>query len=133
MAEALPAILQTVCEKLRWEVGSFWRVDPAALCLEWLQTWVSPAISGRARNFIEASRRTQFARGEGMPGRAWQARGVIWVDDVLRDSNFPRAPFAEAAGLHSAFAFPVIVDGEVYGIMEFFTRELRGRGKNSWP
>jgi hypothetical protein len=46
LAEALPAILQTVCEKLRWEVGSFWRVDPPALCLEWLQTWFSPAISG---------------------------------------------------------------------------------------
>jgi signal transduction histidine kinase/integral membrane sensor domain MASE1 len=129
LAEALPAILQTVCEKLRWELGSFWRVDPAALCLEWLQTWVSPGISARAKNFIEASRHTRFAPGVGMPGRAWQVRGVIWVDDVVRDSNFPRAPFAEEAGLHSAFAFPVIVDGQVFGVMEFFTREWRGSRK----
>src|SRR5215471_5078796 len=39
------------------------------------------------------------------------------------DTNFPRAPLARQEGLNAGFAFPVILDSEVLGIVELFNRE----------
>ena len=44
---------------------------------------------------------------------------------MLPDANFPRAPVAAQAGLHGAFALPIVCRGEVLGVMEFFSREIR--------
>ncbi|HET7271607.1 MAG TPA: PAS domain S-box protein, partial [Rubrobacter sp.] len=48
-----------------------------------------------------------------------------WISDVLQDDNFPRAPLAGAAGLHGAFALPIVLRGEVLGVWEFFSYEVR--------
>jgi signal transduction histidine kinase len=44
---------------------------------------------------------------------------------VLRDSNFPRAPFAAKCGLHASMIFPVFLGGEVVAAFEFFSRGRR--------
>lgn len=38
---------------------------------------------------------------------------------------FPRAPIAAREGLHAAFAFPILLSGEVLGVIDFFSREIR--------
>jgi signal transduction histidine kinase/CheY-like chemotaxis protein len=45
----------------------------------------------------------------------------VWIVDVAEDPNFPRAREAKAAGLTSAFAFPVVSRGEVTAVLEFFS------------
>ena len=40
-------------------------------------------------------------------------------------SNFPRAPMAASGGLHAAFGFPILLHGDVLGVLEFFSREIR--------
>ncbi len=55
----------------------------------------------------------------------WATRQAAWIPDVAHDSNFPRAPLADRAGLHGALGFPILRDGEVLGVMEFFSREIR--------
>jgi GAF domain-containing protein len=47
-----------------------------------------------------------------------------WITDVVRDPNFPRAPFAAKAGLHGAFAFPISSGNAVLGAIEFFTQNI---------
>ena len=49
----------------------------------------------------------------------------VWIPDVVQDSNFPRAHVAAREGLHAAFGFPILLRGEVLGVMEFFSREIR--------
>src|SRR6185437_12915511 len=63
-----------------------------------------------------------FTIGIGLPGRVWKNPEPAWIDDVAADANFPRGVLAHQAGLHSSFAFPVLVDGEFVGLLEFFTR-----------
>ena len=41
------------------------------------------------------------------------------------DANFPRAPIAAREVLHAAFGFPILLGGEVLGVMEFFSHEIR--------
>lgn len=58
------------------------------------------------RAFEDASRQTRFAKGEGLPGKAWaESRPVVLKQ--LDGSYFKRTEAAKAAGLTSAVAIPV--------------------------
>jgi diguanylate cyclase (GGDEF)-like protein/PAS domain S-box-containing protein len=43
-----------------------------------------------------------------------------WIDDILKDRNFPRAESARDAGLRAAFALPVLSGEKVVAVLEFF-------------
>jgi GAF domain len=58
------------------------------------------------------------------PGACGPAAKHFGFPDVVVDDNFPRAAEAAEGGLHSAFAFPIILGGEVTGVMEFFSRGI---------
>ena len=57
-----------------------------------------------------------------MPGRVWSSRKAFWIPEVYAESNLPRAALALKAGMHGAFAFPIMLGNEVIGVMEFFSK-----------
>jgi len=123
LAEALPRTLGAVCEALGWEYGALWKVDRAANVLRCVATWSMPSLSFHM--FVEASRGMSFAPGVGLPGRVWATGEPAWIADVLQDANFPRAKMAARDGLHAAFGFPIVTDGKISSVMEFFSRQFR--------
>jgi two-component system sensor histidine kinase/response regulator len=122
-AEAAPKILEAICEQLGWEHGALWRVDHASDVLRCIEIWTPP--SAPLPEFVAISRQTALARGIGLPGRVWASGQPVWIPDVVKDTNFPRAPVAAREGLHAAFGFPILLRSEVLGVMEFFSREVR--------
>jgi PAS domain S-box-containing protein len=122
-AEAAPKILEAICETLGWEYGALWGVDHDAKRLRCVEIWTPPLAP--LEEFSTASRQTAFDRGVGLPGRVWANGEPVWIPDVVHDANFPRAPVAIREGLHAAFGFPILLRGEVLGVMEFFSREVR--------
>src|SRR5207244_4122550 len=48
-----------------------------------------------------------------------------WIPDVSRDEGFQRQQLAARAGLHGAFAFPVLAGNVTLAVLEFFSREIR--------
>ncbi|MGJ8609654.1 MAG: GAF domain-containing protein [Octadecabacter sp.] len=60
--------------------------------------------------FEEASRKTRFAKGEGLPGKAWAEERPV-VLKAFDGSYFQRIEAAKEAGLTSAVAIPVF-DGK---------------------
>jgi PAS domain S-box-containing protein len=131
LVEAIPQILQTVCENLGWHLGTYWRVDSARQRLRCLDLWHGPGADFAA--FEQATRQSTFSPGIGLPGRVWSLRQPAWIPDVVLDPNFPRAPFAAQSDLHGAFAFPLQWAGEVIGVIEFFSREVRQRDEDLLP
>ncbi|HEV8335788.1 MAG TPA: response regulator [Candidatus Polarisedimenticolia bacterium] len=123
LAEATPRILKSVCEVLECEYAALWEVDRQAKVLRCVEIW-HPARIGFPQ-FEELSRRTTFAPGVGLPGRVWASGKPAWIQDVVEDANFPRAPAARREGLHGAYGLPIVLQGEVLGVMEFFSREIR--------
>ena len=121
--EGIPHILQAICETLSWEHGAVWIVDAEAQCLRCLYTWHRPEAV--VDEFEAVSRALTFVRGVGLPGRVWASGEPAWIPDVLQDSNFPRAPVAGRNGLRGAFGFPVLLGGEIHGVLEFFSSEIR--------
>jgi len=119
--QAAPKLLQTVCEHLERDVGALWCVDPQANLLRCGYLWAAdPARTGP---FCRQSRDMQFGSGQGLPGRVWSSASPLWVNNVTRDSNFPRAPAAAQAGLRCGLAFPILVDGRCWGVVEMFVSD----------
>ena len=66
------------------------------------------------------------ARG-GLLRRVAATGKPVWLPDLAREPSFARGAQALAAGLRCAFAFPILVGGEFYGVIELFAREVRPR------
>lgn len=123
LSEALPKILRAICETLGWQTSAMWHLDKEANVLRCAEVWHAPAVN--VVEFEAVTRQSTFARGIGLPGRVWASGEPAWISDVVRDSNFPRAPLAAKVGLHGALALPIRVGQEVVGVMEFFSREIQ--------
>jgi PAS domain S-box-containing protein len=118
--EALPKLLTTLCEHLNWEVGAFWVRDRKDDVLRLAAFSHLPNVSVPA--LAGMSRQCSIPRGIGLPGRTWAAERLEWIEDMARDASLPRSAAARQDNVHGAVAFPVLVRGEVYGVMEFFSR-----------
>ncbi|MGQ0701999.1 MAG: PAS domain S-box protein [Gemmatimonadales bacterium] len=123
LEEAAPGVLEGIGTNLGWEVGALWLVDPEQQILRCHTFWPAEGVS--VPRFERITRERTFPPGVGLPGRIWTSRRPAWIPDVTRDGNFPRAPFAARDGLHGAFGFPIEHGGEVLGVMEFFSHEIR--------
>ncbi len=122
LEEAVPRMLKSVCEALDWQCGAIWQVNRARKILRCIGTWGTPGLP--LDEFITLTLAQSFEIGAGLPGRVWERREPLWVRDVTRDENFPRARVADGAGLHSAFALPILQGRRVGGVMEFFSRDM---------
>jgi PAS domain S-box-containing protein len=116
--QAIEGAMRSLCEGLDWAIGQTWQVDPGAGQMRQTLSW--PADPGETNPLVVQSRSVAFERGDGLPGRCWQRQAIVWVEDVLADPQFRRKEGAREAGLHGAFAFPLIAGDHVLGAMEFF-------------
>jgi PAS domain S-box-containing protein len=123
--EAAPQILQAICLKTDWDIGALWYVDDEASVLRCAEVWRRPEID--AGSFKALTSESVFPPGVGLPGRVWQAAEPRWINELAKDSNFPRLSVAAQIGLQSAFAFPILLGSEVIGVGEFFSRQSRER------
>lgn len=123
LAEATPKILQAICQCLGWSVGAIWRVDEKQNVLRCVETW--HMSSSHVEEFDAQTRSHTFAPGIGLPGRVWSSARPVWIADVTKDANFPRAAIATRESLHAAFCFPILLGTEVLGVLEFFSTRIQ--------
>jgi two-component system, cell cycle sensor histidine kinase and response regulator CckA len=136
LKEVVPHVMRAVCEGLDWDYGALWRVErggrtrgggraePEDERLRFIEAWHGEKV--RAAEVEKFSRQRDFGRGEGLlSAKVWGEERALWVEDVASDPTFLRAAAAAKDGLHAALAFPILLHGEVLGVMEFFSREVR--------
>lgn len=123
LGDAVPRIIQRICNTFEWEVGAMWRLDEASNVLKCFKVW--PPHGAGPGSFQRMTQQITFVRGVGLPGRVWANLRPAWIPDVTEDANFPRAQVAAAEDLHAAFAFPITSGENFMGVMEFFSHEIR--------
>jgi PAS domain S-box-containing protein len=124
LTSSYPDVLQAIGETLDWEVAAAWEEHPAQPgTLRRAAFWHAASITPSA---LEGLRGTEtLPAGHGLPGRVWDSGVPAWIVDVTVDPDFPRADAARAAGLQSAFCFPIETGEGMAGALEFFTPEPR--------
>jgi PAS domain S-box-containing protein len=120
---AYPELLAAIGGCLGWDVGALWLPLGGSPPLHCAAVWQAPPATWEA--FVESGRTQTLAAGEGLPGRVWTQARPDWVIDVATSPTLPRAAAAAAAGLRSAFAFPVRGAQRMLGVIEFFATERR--------
>ena len=121
--EAMPQLLQAVCETMEWVLGYVWLVERDARVLRWMMKWSAPGV--QAEELERTSRAMTFAPGEGWPGRVWKSGRPAWIQDFAEDGKLSRTSLATEAGLSGVFAFPFGSRSDISGVVECFSRELR--------
>jgi PAS domain S-box-containing protein len=123
--QAIQVALDWVCAFAGWPVGHAYLVagaDPPQLVPSPVWHLDRP---DDFEPFHEATAATRLAPGEGLPGRVFARKEPVWIVDVTRDENFPRAEAAAALGLKGACGFPILAAGGVVAVLEFFTSTPR--------
>ena len=122
--EAMRTSLREICGVTGWPVGHVFLVDEAdPTLLVSTDVW-ELADPERYGPFREATDQTLFGIGEGNPGRVLASMRPAWFDVATVDDGLPRAQVAQAVGLQTGFAFPVLAGAEVVAVLEFFSDEL---------
>ncbi|BAY38370.1 multi-sensor hybrid histidine kinase [Nostoc sp. NIES-2111] len=119
LTDAIPLVLQSLCESLDYQIGSFWRVDPKTNVMRYVDSWYPADLD--MTGLITTNQVITFAPGVGLPGRIWESGESAWITNIAQDSNFPRAAIAFDLGLHSVFGFPVSLGQEILGVIECFS------------
>jgi diguanylate cyclase (GGDEF)-like protein/PAS domain S-box-containing protein len=124
LAEAIPKVVQTICETLNWDCGARWSMDERRKAICCVETWSVPDPA--VVEFISEARRITFQPTHtGLVRQVWVTGSPHWIPDVSRDEGFGRAQLAAKAGLHGAFAFPVLAGNVTLAVLEFFSHEIR--------
>jgi diguanylate cyclase (GGDEF)-like protein/PAS domain S-box-containing protein len=118
--EALQRALDDVCTYMGWAIGHVYLPDGNGMLLP---TSLWHVTDGEMRAFREATEQTPMPLNVGLPGRVAASGRPAWVSDVTTDPNFPRVEAARQVGIKAALGFPVLLNGEVVAVLEFFTRE----------
>ncbi len=117
---ALLVAVEKICVAMGWPVGHvYFPSDRGARELYPSTIWYlkHPQLFETFRRITE---QTDFAPGEGLPGRVWASGDPAWIVDVTKDANFPRARLAKDIGVKAGFGFPVSTDRQVVAVLEFF-------------
>lgn len=119
--DTLQRLLDLICTQIKWPFGHFWMPYDSGLMLSSSHIW--HAESGLdISDFVKQTEATQFRYGEGLPGVIWKRREPVWMEEseikaMIRMQSYDGVP------IRSAFGFPVIADGDVVTILEFFHTE----------
>ncbi|MEN9934500.1 MAG: hypothetical protein RLZZ387_1079 [Chloroflexota bacterium] len=122
---ALQIVLREVCSAVGWRYGEAWVPDHNEGLLRLSPVWHAgdPGLAA----FREASLPLTFARGEGLPGRAWATGRAEWIADIthVNSALFLRIAAAATSGLQAGVAIPVVAGDEVLAMLTFLTGEPR--------
>jgi PAS domain S-box-containing protein len=77
-------------------------------------------VPGTFRRLREASAGLRFPLGAGLVGRAAQLAAPTWTTDVHADPSLVRRRGTALDGVTSACAFPIVSQGLVVAVLEFF-------------
>ena len=126
LAQAIPAILHLMGESQGWVAAGCWRLTADGRQLRNVDTWsldeaALHTFSARQREHLVVYDTTR----NGMLVRAWRERQPSWILDVTQEAGYRRREAALAAGLRGAFVLPVVANGEVLRLMEFYSRDAR--------
>jgi hypothetical protein len=126
-SDSLEAVVQgcldAVCELAGWPLGHAYVYDEEESLVSTRVWHVAPGR--KMQRFADVTETLQFAVGEGFPGRVLATREPVWLPNVQQEPEFRRAAIGAEVGIRGAFAFPILVQGQVKAVLEFFSLEER--------
>jgi methyl-accepting chemotaxis protein/putative methionine-R-sulfoxide reductase with GAF domain len=125
--DAIYICLDEIRLAFEWEYSSFWKLDDEGGLLRFYSD--SGEVS---EEFRKVTQQASFAKGVGLSGKTWLSRKPMFVRDIGEMADCCRAPVAKAMGVKSGLCLPIVVNGEVFGTLDFFTTKEIEISKQRW-
>lgn len=118
-----------ICLTKKWKYAELWApyatsTASESTALKYLMGTLPPTVEGEERNRLRTyrsnSRRYVFRPRNGVPGRVFLTMRPEWLPLLNDPVAFPRAPHAVKNRLEVTFAVPVVVNGSVQMVVEFY-------------
>lgn len=122
--EAAGQVMRAICESEGWDFGAVWQLDEERRYLRCSQVWHRPELD--MVELVEETRAQVIGPGVSLPGRVWSAGRPMLIRDIGTDSAYLRTAAALKCGLRSALAFPILLRGQVTGVVGFSSRTVHG-------
>lgn len=121
---ALQFALDRICTHTGWPVGHVYFYTPGSA-----KELISSSLwhierDERFAALCDATQSTRLYSGMGVPGRVVKSGKPAWIRDLLVESEFTEKMAAADLGVRGAFGFPVLVQGEVVAVLEFFSHQV---------
>ncbi len=121
--ETVGICMSMVCTYTGWPIGHYYSVvNDETRDLVATDIWHNKNPE-RFKAFCDVTEGTRFKPGIGLPGRVMSTGEPAWIVDVTKDDNFPRSEHAKNIGVRAGFAFPIKIENEVVGVLEFFSED----------
>ncbi|KAI0565919.1 GAF-like protein [Gracilaria domingensis] len=133
LKDALKSFMAMICITKNWKYAELWapqtRGGSSSVALRYVTGALPPTVGGeelqRLRTYRGHSRKYKFPPRTGVPGRVFLTMRPEWLPLLNDPIAFPRAPHAVRNNVEVTFAVPVIVNGAVQMIVEFYDTERR--------
>jgi len=134
LQEALPQLIQGICVSLDWDIGEFWQPHCAWMPLQLSRQdmelrceslWTRSLLD--TKDWSEIRRAARIPNGKSWVGQAWSKKQSIWLTDVSSSVPFMHREQASRLLLNTALFSPLVVDGEMIGILSLFSQDIRDR------
>jgi len=119
--EIMQVSMDLICQKIGWPIGHLYLLSEDSS-----QELISTPIwhmehPEHFETFRHITEQTNFRLGVGLPGRVLATGKPDWIHDVTKGSNFPRAQLAKDIGVKTGFGFPILIEEQAVGVLEFFS------------
>jgi signal transduction histidine kinase len=123
--DALALLLRKLCEYSGWSFAQSWLPHAGTTRLKLGPAWYSrdPGLEA----FRQENERLGFAPEGGALERVSRSKVPDWLWELQPAAKAVRRPLMIEAGFQSWIGFPVLADGEVIAVIEFFDTEPRSR------
>lgn len=111
---AAQVALDSVRASLGWDYGCYWSVQTE---MQALQLEIESGVLGDEFGSAASSQRPR--KGQGSAGNAWMRSELLFLPELTAQSD-PLTQGAIRCGARSSCSFPVVVCGEIVGVMEFY-------------
>lgn len=128
-ADSFEAALQTavheICIYANWPVGHAYVVEHKDG-----QSHLVPSgiwhieTASQLSDLGAATENLRFGDVSGLPGRVLAESREVWIENLETYDDFRRGEFADQAGLRAGMAFPITINQQVIGVIEFFAQDV---------
>ena len=122
--DAMAECLRAFCAFGDWDAGgAFVRGDDGSDDMAPAGLWW--AEDPRRLAMLRQIAGARFAPGQGLPGRVAASGKPEWASGVSDDATSAETANGADLGVGGTFAFPILADGTVAAVLEFFSRQDR--------
>lgn len=119
--EALLASVREICIYTQWQGGHTYVRKNMESEVSSNRVWYFLEDDDMFQPFREATDMVAFSLGQGIIGRVFNDGNPRWSTEITQDNSGFRHEIAEECHIKSLFAFPILMEKRVLGVMEFIS------------